>query len=591
MYQHCPVSRRATRFLLVLFASALCVLAACEARCRPGQVLLGDRCRPASEILDAGTDASAPPDAGRSEHVAKSQGSEGTPSSNEQGPRDGGGSSRDVERADATVKLVDLGKDAGTQGNPIGGSRASLPPCSGDASVGEESCDGVDNDCDGETDEALTCTPVSDPCSGVGERSVCDENGVLIQCGASGTATAMTSCKSARHCQAGKDRGSCALCLVGTEEEYACDGVQLTRCNDNGDEYVPVKTCSTEALCNPVAGDCTAAACGPGQMRCSGNDLHQCNSDQTAFELVETCGEGLCDAAAGACNVCVPLSARCEARGVSVVCDAEGTQIDRQECPADKPICAGEGECVECGAASDCSVNERCESGRCTCPGSPDLTSDRNNCGSCGNGCSPNEDCVLGRCEVYCGGANILTDRTKCGVTCRRCDANETCRDGSCEPCGDINADENNCGECGKRCESGMECVQGRCEAVSRCGDGALDVEAGEQCDPGQDAAGCNRCRITGIYGDHCSTPGPTTVGGYSAICFSFGSGGASSAPMILPLCSPDGRCPSIPGANWTTACAASTGGPNGTCYLPCSSGGDCPPEYECVTSNFCWKP
>jgi hypothetical protein len=412
----------------------------------------------------------------------------------------------------------------------------------------------------------------------------------MYQCSTSGTITNMQSCKSARHCQAGKEKGFCALCLAGAEDEYVCDGALLTRCSDAGDGYVPIKTCSTEALCNVGAGDCTSAACTTGQIVCSGDELRRCNADQTAFEPVKTCEAGLCDAAAGACDVCVPRSAGCEGRSVSLTCNAEGTHLQREECPSERPICAGEGNCVQCANAADCSANERCESSRCVCPGSRDLNSDLNNCGACGNRCGANEGCVRGQCESYCAGADILNDPMNCGMSCERCATDEVCRNGSCVGCGDINTDEANCGACGNRCTSGTECVQGRCEEVPRCGDGNVDTGSGEQCDPGRDVAGCNRCRITGLYGDSCSTPGPITVSGSSALCFSFGTSGQPAAPMVLPLCYADGTCPSVPGASWPTECAAGTGGPNGTCFLSCSSAADCPPAYECTNSTFCWK-
>ena len=587
---------RSTLPLLNVVLMLTFALGGCQSRCRSGQILVGDRCRQASDFLtkDSTQPLDAGPDAKSLERPDAATTSSASDAARDEDPSvsarhsDSGALPRKADSA--TGDPVDAATMGNEQDGAAKANSTGQMECPEGAAPEAEVCDDTDNDCDGKVDEAPECSIGSAICGGLGTKSTCDDKGVLHQCNAPGEVVETESCKSVRHCEAGKDRGSCAICLAGTDDEYQCDGPMLMRCSDNGDSYVPAKTCSTVALCNAAAGDCTAAACAPGQSVCIGDELRKCNGDQTAFELMETCEVGLCDALAGTCDVCVPRTSRCEDRRVSLTCNADGTRIERRECSGDRPVCTGNGECVECASASDCGTNERCASGTCSCPGNPDLNTDRSNCGTCGHRCGADEDCVRGRCEEYCGGADIQRDPMNCGTACERCDTDETCNNGSCARCGDTNTDENNCGACGNRCNSETECVQGRCEMVSRCGDGRLDVEAGEQCDAGRNVSGCSSsCQITGFYGERCSTPGPTTVGGTSAICFSFGVNGQPAPPMVLPFCSPSGTCPSVPGANWQTACATSTGGPNGMCYLACNSDSDCPPEYDCH-SPFCWK-
>jgi len=65
--------------------------------------------------------------------------------------------------------------------------------------------------------------------------------------------------------------------------------------------------CASADLCKDNAGACTQMVCTPNAKTCdaSGN-LLSCNAGGTDFANREACGVGLCDAANGRCNKCMP---------------------------------------------------------------------------------------------------------------------------------------------------------------------------------------------------------------------------------------------------------------------------------------------
>jgi hypothetical protein len=108
------------------------------------------------------------------------------------------------------------------------------------------------------------------------------------------------------------------------------------------------------------------------------------------------------------------------------------------------------------------------EPGTADCDGNPQngcettTSSDPNNCGSCGNKCSPSGENVLPTCGA-----------STCGFTCVKgygnCDGNAQ---NGCE----VNTDTSltNCGQCGKECTGQQTCVAGSCTSPPDAGpDGA----------------------------------------------------------------------------------------------------------------------
>src|SRR5690606_14975519 len=104
-------------------------------------------------------------------------------------------------------------------------------------------------------------------------------------------------------------------------------------------------------------------------------------------------------------------------------------------------------------------------------------------CGGCFNACEPREGivprCIAGSCNscaigsAECDGVcvNVSTDANNCGTCGHRCSPGQVCSGSVCGcsggriscngACIDGQSDPNNCGECSKRCNGA--CQGGRC--------------------------------------------------------------------------------------------------------------------------------
>lgn len=137
-----------------------------------------------------------------------------------------------------------------------------------------------------------------------------------------------------------------------------------------------------------------------------------------------------------------------------------------------------------------------CRAGTNRCgTGCADYTSDRRNCGGCGQACAAGQVCIatgsdggvgsgpVGRCDCQagtelCDGRCVATasDPTSCGACGRACAANQVCEQGQCkasctlgistrcgDSCIDTMNDVGNCGGCAASCQAGQKCVNGGC--------------------------------------------------------------------------------------------------------------------------------
>ncbi len=133
-----------------------------------------------------------------------------------------------------------------------------------------------------------------------------------------------------------------------------------------------------------------------------------------------------------------------------------------------------------------CLSTETCCSGKCV-----NTTSDKNNCGACGQVCSGGfcKDGLCWACEpgfTQCGDKCIDTtsDRANCGACGKVCADRSICYNGACVKCSkgatrcgnectDLSWDANNCGACGVGCSTGI-CSGGVCS--TKCGNGYCPV-------------------------------------------------------------------------------------------------------------------
>ena len=215
------------------------------------------------------------------------------------------------------------------------------PTCLGDAGwachldaipdfeAGEEkTCDGLDNDCDGETDEALPD----------------------LSCGVGACAQVTPSCVD----------GVVQTCTpLEPEPSESCDGLD-NDCDGQTDEDLPELTCGQGACANQVASCiggvpqvCTPLDPAPSEI-CDGLD-NDCNGQTDEAIPALTCGEGVCENTVAACEegvvqACVPLDvAEVEICGDDLDNDCDG-QVDNGCCDMScvAPfVCTPEGTCED----------------------------------------------------------------------------------------------------------------------------------------------------------------------------------------------------------------------------------------------------
>ena len=226
-----------------------------------------------------------------------------------------------------------------------------------------ETCDGLDNDCNGTADDPFGALGV--PCSvGVG---ACERQGVV-------------ACVDPLHAACSAAPGV-PVAEVCNRLDDDCDGTidnDLVGCCQPGE----AQPCGTDVgLCSAGQQICGAdrrwGACdgvSPGAEICDGQD-NDCNGTVDDGLGTVTCGRGACFNTVAACT-----------HGVPGVC---------QPLPAGVETCNGLDD--DCDGAVDDGF---------------DLTSDPNNCGRCGHRCDAGVVCAQGTC----GGPNVVL---QCGASDR----------------------------------------------------------------------------------------------------------------------------------------------------------------------------
>jgi hypothetical protein len=286
-----------------------------------------------------------------------------------------------------------------------------------------------------------SCQMVAEICRGSAGLPVCDSQGVMYQCSAEGVIESMSNCSSEKHCELGISNKKCLNCIPG---EFRCTEKKLEKCDAAGMAFVMDKECPTAALCNAKVGDCTDAACVANKLVCDDDVLKKCNADQTALEDVKPCMPGMCDNAAGECDVCTPGKKTCEGDTV-VTCNGQGQAYTRAPCGGSTRQCVGAGQCVACAADADCGDPGACKLRHCnlatgTC--APQNATEGDDCtggvcsgGSCVGCLSPN-DCPAdpGVCKVKgCSANHVCAPQNAADGTA--CNGTDVCNAGKCVAC------------------------------------------------------------------------------------------------------------------------------------------------------------
>ncbi len=315
----------------------------------------------------------------------------------------------------------------------------------------DESCDGLDNDCDGTADEGELVAP--DAVCATGETGVCARGrplclGGVLGCVPEAEASVEICDGLDNDCDGRVDedlRNRCGLCGV-LEPPEVCDGFD----NDCDGQVDEGDLCDGDAVCE--RGLCAE--------RCQGNE---CADDR------EVCNAGLC-------------LDRCQAA----------------ECPAgwgcDDGVCLDPCAGVRCGAGEVCQLG-RCVGDSCYETGCPEGQLCR--AGACGADpctgvtCDAGDFCADGQCVSSCADVS--------------CPLDARCVDGECvgDPCFGVDCvPGERCVVVGARaicerdrcagvvCGPGRSCVRGQCEdsacggVVCPDGERCVDDDGAPQCAP-----------------------------------------------------------------------------------------------------------
>ncbi len=212
----------------------------------------------------------------------------------------------------------------------------------------------------------------------------------------------------------------------------------------------------------------------------------------------DRCTEGVCTHTAddAACDDGIPCTAD--------VCLPDGCRhvAESSLCPSGQT----------CDVTLGCTDGSGCSSPSYLCPGGcVNLSSDPNNCGSCGITCGAGGACTDGTC-ICVGGlsicglgcVNLQTSDSNCGRCGQSCFSGATCMAGVCtcpgsgltacgyDGCVDLQTSASDCGSCGNSCGPGATCLAGVCT----CGAGRVDC-SGYCVNTSTDAYNCGGC---GVY-------------------------------------------------------------------------------------------
>ena len=400
----------------------------------------------------------APADVGT---VVQDGGSDGT--SGADTAQDGGAdTSTGADTAD-TAKADTASTDAGT--DTTSGCVPTKDP--------KEICDGVDNDCDGKTDDkAAQCDDgkacTTDECAGKDgckatnlATGTCDDGDKCTGDGACkdgvclpGTAT---TCDDANVCTGDSCDKATGMCKNAT----ATDGGAC----DDGNPCMTGEACKTGVCMAGAAMDCddknvcTDDMCDIKDGKCKTlNNTRPC-TDDNACTISDTCKDA----------ACMP--------GAATSCDDNNACTD-DSCDTKTGKCASANNTKPCTDGDGCTVGDVCKDAACM-PGAVTACDDKNACtdDSC--------DSKTGNC--------VATNNTKPCDDASKCTLQDACKNGACaggaapvcddsKPCTDNNCDKAtgcvyppNSATCtdGDACSNGDKCGGGVClpGALTSCND------------------------------------------------------------------------------------------------------------------------
>ncbi len=380
-----------------------------------------------------------------------------------------------------------------------------------------EVCDGLDNDCNGKTDEGScddgnACT--QDDCApGADKKITCQHSAIASSCDADKSVCTENDTCEAGVCVAGKAK----LCDDGNPcTADKCDPVQgCVQQSDDGAPCSDDNPCTIGDLCQNggcLAGitktcssvdACQSAKCNQADGKCVFTDKQDglpCD-DSTLCTSADNCASGAC-------------------KGTLIACD-DGNPCTTDSCDLAKG-CTSTDFVGGCSDGNGCTEGDACKASACL-PGSAKSCDDGDGCtldtcnkinGECGHaaivGCGGNcntgadcndsnpctdDTCAGGKCQVApnsqaCDDKELCTQSDLCaGGVCAGsqlgCDDKNPCTIDTCDPTAGCAHQPSSLGcEDGNACTVGDVCAGGACKPGpgATCDDG--NVCTSDACDP-----------------------------------------------------------------------------------------------------------
>jgi hypothetical protein len=466
-----------------------------------------------------------------------------------------------------------------TEFGTCGGKRvctdSGLSECDAPDAIAE-SCNGVDDDCDGDVDEPtaqggdlVNLCDDDNPCTVdtcLGPDGCQQENLEAGEC------IDGDSCTIGDHCEEGVCMGTPIDCDDSDPcTDDACDGLGGCQYEDNAADCDDGNECT-------VADECDQGQCSGFAVQCD----CKVDEDCATFEDGDLCNGTLyCDTASlpYQCRVAGETIVECEPlAGEDAKCNTAKCNPASGDCAA-QPVVEG----IPCDNGDSCTVAESCIGGSCQ--------------GGQLVNCNDGNPCTDDACEAPGGCTNIPNDKScEDGDVCT---AGDLCQDGICKAGQPVNCDDaspctaDSCvpatgclhaptdGACddGNLCTNGDHCVGGDClyDGVVLCDDN--NVCTSDSCDP---VGGCSYK----LNSAPCDDNDLCTTGDYCHL-------GECISSATLPCddgnsctndaCAPDSGCSFVPNSE---ECSDGT---DCTVGDKCSSGWCLPgPTLDCSDDNPC---
>ena len=503
-----------------------------------------------------------------------------------------------------------------------------------------ETCNGEDNDCDGEEDEPALVEGVYVPLCDDGNDCTGDscsgEQGCVNEVLDEGSCDDADPCTVADHCVAGECTGSPVSCDDSNPcTDDSCDGTGGCHFENNSGGCDDDDPCTVGDLCSDgqcsgtnVPCDCqNDADCEALEDGDLCNGTLYCNLDQWPYEcevLVEsvvTCPEpdpgpdaiclaAACDPSTGNCSL-VPdhngfpcddgdactLGDLCNqgtcSPGADRICN-DGNPCTDDSCePATGCVFAP--NAADCNDDDVCTTEDTCSNGECS--GGLALICDDTNICNGTESCDPGKGCQAGS-PLACNDNNVCTGNESCHPA-NGCQAGEPlvcadsnpCTDDSCDPVAGCQfaANEADCDD-GNECTLSDGCSDGICKAGSAlfCNDD--NICTSDTCDPVQgclfvmNQAPCDDSDLC-TTGDHCHLG--TCIGAGTLTCADGNGCTDDSCQPELGCVFVDNTAPCDDGNECTGDDTCTDGACLGQAEVLCDDGNPCTLDY-CLWDQGC---